>query len=710
MPSLAVVPSTGTLQRGFDVNKAAKVRSRLKLTLTLVKRMAGILCASLLTIDVFANNWEIMNYVGNGRHFLTPLLDVDTVDALEARYSFPPMKSPNGVSKVGRYMIEFALAQLLDEDGAAYVLSMGSFAVHDASSNLCGSLVQTYPVIATAISKNNSIRVGTIKDGVTYIRGNTLTHWFGSTLTAPQAVPGTDDDDLRAMGYVPGRSYTDMRVTTPLPLSSPRQLIALNVSMYRFFSTSFCSGCHPYTELGIDVCSVVYWYNDTAKTVTLKTSDRIGGARHDLGIMFQRSWESTASLIVRIVCMVMLLGAFGASEKTVRWTEPSDVDTTLKRLMYLVNPAKYRHSSEAFEFAYLCFNSDVAVFLYTLAVLFDENLAIVFSQTLHRWAQQSNTNGWVELRLMAFSLRWLWFNCLLLKAAKWLCNYVSNSQYTGQNVVMGWLNFSSVTWIYLSYVVLAMRNTFIEYGNSVRLTIDSTAQNLDGTSVDFFDSWYIRAMGPLLIVMACNLALVLVLDRFCNRSWWRHMANNSLCRQYMYNSTSILCSDNLHFVPRRGFTGSSIEVRARMLCTMQWFLSSHVLRFGLQEQPQAVRNIVATKSTAVGGAGHRHHGQHGTVSGGGGRDSESSSVSSKRGSVTSRRHEEDKQQHWTSPMIDEDIRASSDSAADASASRDMHLIVQDRDGHVRMFDADKRELQALGLEIKILRDSTYLVA
>ncbi|RHY20778.1 hypothetical protein DYB36_009634, partial [Aphanomyces astaci] len=118
---------------------------------------------------------------------------------------------------------------------------------------------------------------------------------------------------------------------------------------------------------------------------------------------------------------------------------------------------------------------------------------------------------------------------------------------------------------------------------------------------------------------------------------------------------------------------------------------------------QAVRLVVATKpSPAV--TGHQYH--NGT------RDSDSS-VNSRRGSASGRRVKEDTGPTIAvSPMVDEEIRASSESAAaaDKASSRDMYLIVQDREGHIRMFDAEKRELQALGLEMKILRDSTFHVA
>ncbi|RLO12283.1 hypothetical protein DYB28_015267, partial [Aphanomyces astaci] len=300
----------------------------------MVNRFAGLFCAILLTIDVVANDWEIISYVGNGRHFLTPLLDVESVDDMEVDYSFPAMSSPNGVSKIGRFMIDVALAQLIDRTGASYVLSMGSFSINDPSSNLCGSLRQTYPVFGTAISKNNSIHLGKVKDGITYLRGNTLTHLIGSSVTSPVAAPGANDKQLQDLGYVPSRAFADMRITTPLPLPPPGQVTQFNLSMYRFFSTSYCSGCTPYTELGLDMCSVVYSYNDTASTITIASSDNIPGFQHVLGMMFQRTWGTMASLIVRFVCVVMVLGAFGASEKTVRWTEPGDVDSWFKRLIH----------------------------------------------------------------------------------------------------------------------------------------------------------------------------------------------------------------------------------------------------------------------------------------------------------------------------------------------------------------------------------------
>ncbi|KAG9401097.1 hypothetical protein AC1031_009855 [Aphanomyces cochlioides] len=649
-------------------------------------RLADLGCAVLLCVDVFGNNWELINYVGNGKKFLTPLLDVESTDDMEVDYAFPVGASPNQVSKIGRFMLDTTLTQILNRDGTSYFLSLGSFKILDSRNDNCGQMVATYPIPNASV--NSTVRVGNVKDSITYIRGNTLSHWFSDTKTLPLAPPGSNDATLRAMNYVPARVMTDMRLTVPLVVPPPGQVVQVNLSVYDFRAVSFCTGCHPATETGQDTCTISYTYNDTTTSLTILSSKAIIGTDHDLGMIFVRHWGPIASWLIRGLVVLISLGAFFASRKTVRWTEPCDLSSAWKRLIHLVAPTLYRHPSYAFDYSYLCFNSDKFVLLYTVAVMLDEDMSMIFSRTLCKWYKNTNTDMWIEFRLMALSFRWLWLNCLLVKLLKWLINYVTQARHTGSNVLLGWLTFSSVTWIYLGVAFLFQRNTFIDYGNSVRVELSSTTQNLDGISVNFFDSWYIRAAGSLLVGILANLVAILTMDHVLNRRWWRTMAKNSLGRQHMYNSTSILCETDTVFVPKPGYTNAVVDIKARALCTIQWFFSSHLVCFGLPEQPSVVRQIVATKL----GKTPQHHGD----------------TTATKSSINSRRMSNPVDAIPAAASLIDETSQVSESPGDP-ASRELHLLVQDRDGRIRLHDADKRELQALAMEVKILRDSSFFL-
>ncbi|KAH9123863.1 hypothetical protein AeMF1_005272 [Aphanomyces euteiches] len=649
-------------------------------------RLAGVACALLLCVDVFANNWELINYVGNAKHFLTPLLDVVSVDDIEVDYVFPVGASPNQVSKIGRFMLDSSLAQILNRDGTSYYLSLGSFKVLDSRNDNCGQMVATYLIPNASV--NSTVSVGNVRDSITYIRGNTLSHRFSDTYSQPWALPGSNDATLRALNYLPARAMTDMRVTVPLVVPPPGQLVMSNLSVYQFRTVAFCSGCHPSTEMGLDTCTIAYSYDDTTSSITIQSSVAIVGAYHELGMIFVRHWGPIASLIVRAITVLFALAAYFVSTKTVRWTEPTDLSSIWKRVVHLVSPTLYRHPSYAFDFSYLCFNSDKFVLLYTISVALDEDMSMVYSRTMYKWYRFSDVDLWIEIRLMALSFRWLWINCLLVKLVKWLASYMSQALRTGSNVSLGFFTFSSVTWIYLGVIVLFQRDSFIEYGNSVQVDLWSTTQNLDAIFVNFFDSWYIRAAGPLFVGILLNLMTILTLDHALNRRWWRLVAKNSLGRQHMYNSTSILCDANAAFIPRPGYTNAVVDIKARALGTIQWFFSGHLVCFGLPEHPSVIRNVVATKN---GPKSQHTHGENST-----------------RYSITSRRVSHSVEPAAVVPSLAEETTQASESAGDPT-SRELHLVVQDREGYLRLYDADKRELQALAMEVKILRDSPFFL-
>ncbi|KAF0711952.1 Aste57867_4974 [Aphanomyces stellatus] len=83
-----------------------------------------IFCILLLCIDILANNWELIDYVGNARRFVTPHLGADTVDVIDANF-------------------------IKMRDSSTYFLSMGNFLIQDATNDTCGTLAIVYPVNAT---------------------------------------------------------------------------------------------------------------------------------------------------------------------------------------------------------------------------------------------------------------------------------------------------------------------------------------------------------------------------------------------------------------------------------------------------------------------------------------------------------------------------------------------------------------------------------
>jgi hypothetical protein len=351
-------------------------------------------------------------------------------------------------------------------------------------------------------------------------------------------------------------------------------------------------------------------------------------------------------------------------------------------MMHKISPPVFRHPCTVFKLPVFCLNSDIFVFLYVIAVIMDDSVAMIYCRVVYRWSQHAGPDVGTTLRLMAMQFRWLWFNCLITKSLKWFCNFVSQTAYTGTNKVVGFLNFSSVTSLYIGVLFLLHRDDYIEYGNHVKIDLTTHIQNLDNIQVDFFHSWYIRAMPAFASLMVLNVILVLALDHAVYHQWWRKMSRNSLARQHMYNSTSVLTEFcGIEMVKVDSYKGTALSISARSLCTLQWFLSSHLLCFGLSEQQTWIRALASTKIS---------------VSAKKDNDEGTSSSGSSSG--------DDNVDHLVVKKEVEDVNIKSASV------RDLTIIMQDRDGFVRMFDADKHEMQSLGIEVKILRDTKYVIA
>ncbi|RHY00107.1 hypothetical protein DYB36_013402 [Aphanomyces astaci] len=341
-----------------------------------------------------------------------------------------------------------------------------------------------------------------------------------------------------------------------------------------------------------------------------------------------------------------------------------------------MSPAVYRYPSRAFSFSYLCFNSDIFVGLYLIAVLLDEKSSSIFSRVMYFWNKGSG-NSFVVLRLWSINLRLLWFNCFVAKFMKWVANALGTTRHNGRNQFVGFFNFSSVTYIYIASALLTQRDNFTDFGNSDNTVVSSKMYLLDGISVDLFDSWFLRAYGGVAFALILNLLVVLCLDRVVNRIWWQHVAENSLGRQLMYNSTAIISDLGYNFVDVPHYGGAAISIPARALCTIQWFLTCYTMKFGLPE--------------------HRHKFEAMT------KGSKAKPRQSFTQGLTKR---------YTVHNVPERIAEENGDFDDDHnvITHEMYILSQDNEGNISLYNAQHHEIQALSLEVKILADAQYTVA
>ncbi|KAF0699220.1 Aste57867_10185 [Aphanomyces stellatus] len=668
-------------------------RLALALVVAYVTSIVGVFAALLVVVDVTSNNWEFNHYVGDAKHFFTPLFNVNDTGALLRSVVFPTTMSPASINNVGLRMLATTIEQAHDKDNRYYHLTAGEHSIVNPTNDICGTIAKTYPM-GDAAAINTTVRLGTVLDTVSYFRGTALTNFFGSTLTDPWGVPGNNSTQLINLGYTVGRAILDLRLVTAIQVPLPGQLVSRNVTMYSYTSKGFCSGCHHYTELGKDVCTIVYSFNDTTKQLVIKSSGAIYGHVHVLGIVFQQHWMTVLSMVIRAMCVVTAITSFAASQKTVRWTDPLTLNAWYKRLLHLLSPPHYRYTNRAFNFLYLCFNSDLFVLLYSVAIALDEGISIMYARAMNRWAVAASFNLWNQLRFWGLGFRWLWLNLALLKGLKWLLNFLSTTRYSGSNRLVGLLNFSSVTFVYLTVVVLFNRTDYIEYGNTNHIEVSSVVQDLDHLNVYYENSYYIRNLPSLFCLMLANLLVVLVLDRLLNRKWWHTLSKNTFGRQHMYNSTSILSDMEL---PMEDGTGSStMTVKARTLCTFQWFFTSHLTCFGLPEEPSIIRKFMQMKLMVASRAStHSQQSSHHHPS---------------TTDLTNRSKKDDsKQPDTTTALLEGMAGTTAEKHRESAVADEQHILVQDQDGHLHLYGTDNREAQALGIEIKILRDTSYSI-
>ncbi|KDO33552.1 hypothetical protein SPRG_19186 [Saprolegnia parasitica CBS 223.65] len=277
------------------------------------------------------------------------------------------------------------------------------------------------------------------------------------------------------------------------------------------------------------------------------------------------------------------------------------------------------------------------------------------------------SNGALSLQLFALSTRLLWVNCGFLKLFKLLWSILSTATYSGESKLMGYLNFTGVTSLYLSAILLFYIPPFIEYNNHIRQDIRNAFERLDGTPVSYYESFYIRSSGAIVGGLLLNVLLAVGLDQLVNRSFWKLLATNSLARQAMYNSTSILMDYIIDIDPKlleqRSKSNAVIFCKARRLCTLQWFLMSHLTTFGLPEKELRVKKL-----QPQGGA--------------------SKNATQASGLLT---------------------QAETASEKSEKPTADRYLVVQDSGRHVHLLDADLRDVKNLVINIKILKNTAVSI-
>ncbi|ETW05426.1 hypothetical protein H310_03191 [Aphanomyces invadans] len=181
--------------------------------------------------------------------------------------------------------------------------------------------------------------------------------------------------------------------------------------------------------------------------------------------------------------------------------------------------------------------------------------------------------------------------------------------------------------------------------------------------------------------MVGNLVVVLLLDHVSNRGWWRLLARNSLARQLMYNSTSILCEMKHAGIVDSKYS-STLTIQVSTLCTLQWFLTSHLVRFGLPEEPSLLRRLSSIASVKKGA---RH----------------STGATSDKGSMPAQRTPQTNATTGipsTTAIVD---ATNTDHDHVPPDNEELFLVAQDHEGNVLAYDSCKREVLAAAMDGKV---------
>ncbi|KDO25129.1 hypothetical protein SPRG_09277 [Saprolegnia parasitica CBS 223.65] len=612
---------------------------------------AGLIVVVLVAFDAIANNWAFNDFIGNGYQYMTPVADVAHASQLEGAYAFPPGAGISDLSRISKWMVNYTISNLvLPGNDKIYVLSAGTYTIN-GGMNLCNIFKRSYP---SANASAGPIQLGVAQDAITFLRGEAFSHLFTDDATSNLANASMRSAQLGALGYAPARIQTDIRLTQRIPaLSNVTSVQSFLVGYYRIYPKAYCTGCIPIAELGHGTCNLSLVVRPDQRGVTVVNASHVDGSAHGLGLMIQQNAFSAASHYLKFIAMLFAVGGYLASRRTVQWQEV-DVNVTetfLHKIVKMVLPSYYPHVSHAIRFDMICYNSDMFVLFFTTSVVLDINHAIiftrevqVFNQVCFKWS--------MGFQLFALSTRLLWLNCAFLKALKVLWHLVSTATYCGQSHIMGFFNLRSVTSLYLSAIMLFTSRR------------SSTAR---WDRVGLLQSFYVRGSGAIAAGLVSNILMVALLDHTCNMAFWRRLGQNSLARQAIYNSTSILMDDIIGIDPGAiDAVSPVIHCKARRLCTLQWFFLSHLSLFGLPEKELKKKN--------------HQHAHHPPASD-------------------------------TTMGMSQLPSAHGDGAESSNSGRSdqLYLVAQGSDHHFHLLDSDYKDVKSLMFNIKILKNTSVLI-
>ncbi|OQS00539.1 hypothetical protein ACHHYP_03392 [Achlya hypogyna] len=631
----------------------------------------GICVFISIIVDAVVNNWALNDLMGNGYFFATPVAAVQYAAQLSKLYVFPAGRGPRDLSNVGQLLANSTIKALVTKSDTIYVISAGTYPLTDAT-NLCATFQKTYPVDVNAAP---TLRLATTTETVTFFRGNAMSHALTDDETTNLGSPTMGSKELMDLGYVAGRTTLDMRFTRDFVIANTSDIQSQVVSYFRIFPRNFCSGCHPVSELGYGVCNFTMTYNFSAKSLVVTNSSFVPGSIYTMGLIQPRNAFTLIAFYARLLALLFGVGGYIASRRTVHWR---DVDLTktnsiISQVINTVSPKIFPYPSHALSPEMFCFNSDLFVYTYAVSILLDTGNCFIFMRNVTVYNSLAPQLG-LSLQMFFLSLRFLWLNVAVLKLFKAFWNLLGTVSFTGHSHVIGWLNWSSVVTLYFSGILLVYIPEYIEYNNSVTFDLKGYVESLDGVRVEVFDSFYVRCASSIAVGLLLNLFVVTAVDHALNQKFWRMLKHHTLARQAVYNSTSILC-DFLHDVVREDTMAAepSLVCTARRLCTLQWFFTTHLARFGLPEKKLKAKKQtmiqVQTKSSGV-----------------------SSNVSSATGSRSVAMSDA------AANALLAGFRAGKDDPRNAT----YFLFVQDGEANVHLLDGALSDIQSLSIHAKLL--------
>ncbi|KDO20375.1 hypothetical protein SPRG_13757 [Saprolegnia parasitica CBS 223.65] len=538
----------------------------------LVRAVVAVLGAAVLVlvlVDTIANNWALNDSIGNGHCFRTPIATVMDFTGISAAYAFVHKRGLADISQIGGWMLNLTLAELDSLDTNYNIVSAGAYEM-PATYDLCSIFQGEYDMKLGA----DAIKIAAVTNSITFVRGSAWSHLFTKDASDDLATPTMGSSDLLARGYTPARMAADLRLSDPFKIANMSETQHVVITYYRLFPRSFCSGFTPIVELGHGRCNLTLVYDDATASMNVQRSANIDKSIYKLGFLLPKSALSSLSQYLKAIAITFAVCGFLGSRKTVQWSEVdlAVTDSIFAKLLRTISPKYFPYPSFALNFDMFCYNSDVFVLVLATSVILDMGNWFVAIRNMHFYNSLSPQFG-ISLQLYGLSVRLLWLTCLFLKLLKIGWSVLSTASYSGESRLMGYLNLSSVTFLYLSVALLFLVPSFVAYNNSVSIELYHSAEILDPIHVDAYDGFFIRCVPSIVLLLVANILGITTLDHVLRYRHWTFLAKNSLARQAIFNSSSIVCDYLDGMVPDTevGSQGSLLICKARRLSTLQWF-------------------------------------------------------------------------------------------------------------------------------------------